>query len=145
MGVAAAWADASKIVAQAMAGRDPRPERQDANLARHTNSVKTVSQRMTELAKKQVETWPRMEQVLRDHVWPSLGNRSIADITQAEVHELLDKLVAADKHGTARAVRKMMSRLLNYAAEKSLIAVSPMAGMKRRDLTLQPKERALSD
>lgn len=145
VGVAAARAEASKIVAQAMAGRDPRPERQDANLARHTNSVKAVSQRMIELAKKQVETWPRMEQVLRDHVWPSLGNRPIADITQADVHELLDKLVAADKHGTAREVRKMMSRLLNYAAEKSLIAASPMAGMKRRDLTLQPKERALSD
>ncbi|MBS0254016.1 MAG: tyrosine-type recombinase/integrase [Proteobacteria bacterium] len=145
LGVAAARSEASKIIAQAMTGRDPRPERQDANLARHTNSVQAVSERMVELAKKQVETWPRMEQVLRDHVWPSLGNRPIADVTQADVHELLDKLVAKDKHGTAREVRKMMSRLMNYAAEKSLIPASPMAGMTRRDLTTQPKERALSD
>jgi integrase len=39
----------------------------------------------------------------------------------------------------------MMSRLLNYAAEKSLVPASPMAGMKRRDLTLQVSERALTD
>ena len=38
-----------------------------------------------------------------------------------------------------------MSRLMNYAAEKSLIPASPMAGMKRRDLTLISSDRALAD
>ncbi len=145
VGVAAARKEAGRIIAQAMEGKDPRPERQEANLLRYTNSVEVVSKRMVELAKKQVETWPRMEQVLRDYVWPTLGGRPIGDVTQADVHKLLDDLVAEDKHGTAREVRKMMSRLFNYAAEKSLVAASPMAGMKRRDLTLQVSERALSD
>lgn len=145
LGVAEARSEASRIIGQALTGRDPRPERRDTNLLRHTNSVKAVSKRMIELAKKQVETWPRMEQVLRDYVWPSLGTRPIADVTQANVHKLLDDLVADDKHGTAREVRKMMSRLMNYATEKSLIGASPMAGMTRRDLTLQPSERALTD
>ena len=145
LGVAAAREEALRIINQAMEGKDPRPERQEANLLRYTNSVEVVSKRMVELAKKQVETWPRMEQVLRDYVWPTLGSRPIGDVTQADVHKLLDDLVSDDKHGTAREVRKMMSRLFNYAAEKSLVPASPMAGMKRRDLTLQVSERALTD
>lgn len=145
VGVAAAREEAGRIIRQALEGKDPRPERQEANLLRYTNSVEVVSKRMVELAKKQVETWPRMEQVLRDYVWPALGSRPIGDVNQSDVHKLLDDLVAEDKHGTAREVRKMMSRLFNYAAEKSLVTASPMAGMKRRDLTLQVSERALTD
>ncbi len=145
IGVAAAREEAGRIIRQALEGKDPRPERRDANLLRHTNNVEAVSKRMIELAKKQVETWPRMEQVLRDYVWPTLGSRPIGDVTQADIHKLLDDLVSTDRHGTAREVRKMMSRLMNYAAEKSLVPASPMAGMKRRDLTLQVSERALTD
>ncbi len=145
VGVAAARAEASKIVAEALAGRDPREERREGNMLRHSNSVEAVSRRMVELAKRQVESWPKIEQVLKAHIWPVLGSRPIADITQADIHKLLDDLVAEDRHGTAREVRKMMSRLLNYAAEKSLIPASPMAGMKRRDLTLVSSERALTD
>ena len=114
-------------------------------MLRHTNSVEAVSKRMVELAKKQVESWPKIEQVLKDYVWPTLGSRPIADVAQADIHKLLDDLVAQERHGIAREVRKMMSRLLNYAAEKSLIPASPMAGMKRRDLTLVSSERALTD
>lgn len=145
VGVAAARAEAGKIIAESLSGRDPRMDLREARVFRHTNTVEAVSKRMIELAKKQIETWARMEQVFRDHIWPPLGTRPIADITQADVHALLDDLVSQDKHGTAREVRKMMSRLLNYAAEKSLIPASPMAGMKRRDLTLEPRERSLSD
>lgn len=145
LGVAAAREEAGRIIRQALEGKDPRPERRDANLLHHTNSVEAVSKRMIELAKKQIESWPKIEQTLKEYVWPSLGSRPIADVAQADIHKLLDDLIAQDRHGTAREVRKMMSRLLNYAAEKSLIPASPMAGMKRRDLALQVSERALTD
>ncbi|AXU18521.1 hypothetical protein C7W88_04855 [Novosphingobium sp. THN1] len=58
IGVAAAREEAGRIIRQALEGKDPRPERREANLLRHTNSVEAVSKRMVELAKKQVETWP---------------------------------------------------------------------------------------
>jgi integrase len=145
VGLEEARDEARRIIKQALSGQDPRPERRDNNLLRHTNSVEAVSKRMIELAKRQVESWPKIEQVLTDYVWPTLGSRPIADVTQADIHRLLDELVAQDRHGTAREVRKMMSRLLNYAAEKSLIPASPMAGMKRRDLTLVSSDRVLAD
>lgn len=145
VGITEARQEAARIIEVARSGRDPRPERAAKNELRHTNSVEAVSKRMIELAKRQVESWPKIEQVLKDYVWPTLGNRPIVDVTQADVHTLLDGLVAQGRHGTAREVRKMMSRLLNYAAEKSLIPASPMAGMKRRDLTLVSSERALND
>lgn len=145
IGVAAARVEAGKIIAESLSGQDPRADMRDARLFKHTNTVEAVSMRMIELAKKQIQTWPRMEQVFRDHIWPVLGTRPVADIAQADVHALLDDFISQDKQGTAREVRKMMSRLLNYAAEKSLIPASPMAGMKRRDLASEPRERSLSD
>ncbi len=145
IGIAAAREEAGRIIRQALEGKDPRPERRDANLLHHTNSVEAVSKRMIELAKNQIEGWRKIEQTLEEYVWPTLGSRPIAEIAQADIHKLLDDLVARNRHGTAREVRKMMSRLLNYAAEKSIIPASPMAGMKRRDLALQVSERALTD
>jgi len=111
IGIAAAREEAGRIIRQALEGKDPRPERREANLLHHTNSVEAVSKRMIELAKNQIEGWRKIERTLEEYVWPTLGSRPIAEIAQADIHKLLDDLVARNRHGTAREVRKMMSRL----------------------------------
>ena len=57
---------------------------------------------------------------------------------------LLDDLVAQDKAGTAREVRKHLSRLLSWAADRGLIDVHPMAGRKVSDLQREEAGRSLS-
>ena len=49
---------------------------------------------------------------------PECGHRPIGDLAQADVHSLLDELVAKDKAGTAREVRKHLSRLFNFATAR---------------------------
>ncbi len=137
--------EARDLMQVVLEGRDPRRDRQAENLLRHTNSVKAVSERLVKQAKKEIDGWRKIEQTLEAHVWPEWGPRPIGDLAQADVHALLDKLVADGRTGIAREVRKHLSRLFNFAAARALIPASPMAGMRRRDLTQAVKERSLSD
>jgi hypothetical protein len=59
------------------------------------------------------------------------------DLSKADIHKLLDDLVATDCHGTAREVRKMMSRLMNWAdshnvnqLDSSTENVDPLSGCR---------------
>ena len=46
----------------------------------------------------------------------------------------MDDLVASGRIGTAREVRKQMSCILNWAADREIIESNPRSGMKRTDL-----------
>jgi len=135
LGLAQAREKARELLGTVSEGRDPRPERREANLLRHTNTVETVAKRFIEQdAKRTVASWQNIERVLDLHVVPRLGSTPIRDVRRADVHALLDELVAADKVGTAREVRKHLSRLFNWAVDRELLTDSPVHGLKRGDL-----------
>lgn len=86
------------------------------------------------------------KRVLDRHVIPRLGKTPIRDVRRADVHELLDELVAANKVGTAREVRKHLSRLFNWAVDRELLTDSPVHGLRRGDLDPNADAgRALTD
>lgn len=135
LGLAQARERARELLGTVSEGRDPRPERREANLLRHTNTVETVARRFIEQdAKRTVASWPNIKRVLDLHVVPRLGSTPIRDVRRSDVHELLDELVAADKVGTAREVRKHLSRLFNWAVDRELLTDSPVHGLRRGDL-----------
>jgi len=75
-----------------------------------------------------------------------LRDRRIADIRRSEIHEIMDDLVASGRIGTAREVRKQMSRIFNWAADREIIESNPLSGMKRTDLARNTEAgRALTD
>ena len=72
-------------------------------------------------AQRTVATWKKIERCIELHVLPELGNRPIREVRRAEIHELLDDLVAQGRVGTAREVRKHLSRLFNWALDREII------------------------
>jgi len=128
-------------------GRDPRPGRREQNLIRHTNTVEAVKKRFIEQdAKRTVESWQKIDRTLELHVIPFLGSRPIRDVRRADVHDLLDDLVERDRVGTAREVRKHLSRLFNWAVDREIVPDSPMHGLQRDDLVPGDEAgRALTD
>jgi integrase len=52
----------------------------------------------------------------------------------------------AMKHGAgvAREIRKHVTKLFNWAVDRGLLAASPVAGMRRPELSYVPRERVLS-
>lgn len=138
MSLADARAAAADAGRQASTGADPRR----ARVQSASNSVAAVAATMLKQAK--ISSAPNMERVLKLHVMPTLGHRPIGDVTWADVRLLLDDLVAQNKAGTAREVRKHLSRLLSWAADRGLIDVHPMAGRKASDLQREEAGRSLS-
>lgn len=135
LGLAQAREKARELLGTVSEGRDPRPERRAANELRHTNTVETVAKRFIEQdAKRTVASWQNIQRVLDLHVIPRLGATPIRDVRRSDVHELLDELVSADKVGTAREVRKHLSRLFNWAVDRELLTDSPVHGLRRGDL-----------
>jgi integrase len=128
-------------------GRDPRLEIREQNLHRYANTVEAVTRRFIEQdAKRTVASWHRIERCLELHVFPALGGRPMRDIRRADVHALLDELVAQERVGTAREVRKHLSRLFNWAVDREIVPDSPLHGLRRGDLDPDGEAgRALTD
>jgi integrase len=143
----AAREQARKIIQAATEGRDPRDDRRERNLIRHSNKFTAAQKRFIELEiKPNVKAWKTAEGVLRLHVEPQWGDRPIQDIRRSDVHELLDGLVERGKMPIAREVRKHLSRFFNWAVDREIVKDSPIHGLKRGDLEKNEEAgRALTD
>jgi integrase len=114
---------------------------------RRANTFSAVLERhIKQDAARTISGWQNVERVLRLHIVPHLGDTPIADIRRSDVHEIIDGLVIRGRIGTAREVRKQMSRIMNWAADRELIGSNPLMGMKRGDLARNTEAgRALTD
>ncbi len=128
-------------------GRDPIVLRQQELLQRVTNSMESVVKRFIELhAKPSTRNWHATQRMMELHVFPEWRNRPISGIRRSDVHELLDNLIKDKRVGIAREIRKHLSRIFNFAADREIISANPLAGMARRDLRpVQEAGRALAD
>ncbi|WFU64837.1 tyrosine-type recombinase/integrase [Bradyrhizobium brasilense] len=147
LGLTEAREQARKIIQAATEGFDPRNERRERNLIRHSNTFTLASERFVELElKPNVKAWKTIGSTLRTHVGPEWGDKPIQDIRRSDVHELLDGLVGRGKMPIAREVRKHLSRFFNWAIDREIIKDSPVHGLKRGDLEVNEEAgRALTD
>lgn len=139
--------EAREIIEVVSEGHDPRVERRERNLLRLTDSVEAVSKRfINQDAKRNIASWKKIESTFRLHIIPKWGDRPISDIRRADIHELLDDIVTTGRVGTAREVRKHLSRLFNWAVDREIISDNPVHGMERKDLVQNGEAgRALTD
>lgn len=87
---------------------------------------------------------PAAERIIADNIPDSWRSRMIETITRAEVHELLDDVTTQHGEARARELRKHLSKLFNWAADRGHIPASPMSGIRRPELGYVARERVLS-
>lgn len=147
LGVKKAREAAIEVLEKSVSGTDARKTRDSALVVRLTGTMEAVARRFIEQdAKPNIESWKKIERALEMHVLPEWGGRPIADIRRRDVHALLDVIIAKGRSGTAQDVRKHLSRLFNWAIDREIIAESPLAGLKRKDLQYRADAgRALND
>lgn len=147
LGVKKAREAAIEVLEKAVNGTDARKIRDGALIARLASTVDAVTRRFIEQeAKPNIESWKKIERCLDMHVLPQWGGRPIVDIRRRDIHELLDGFIAKGQSGTARDVRKHLSRLFNWAVDREIITENPLAGLKRKDLQYRADAgRALTD
>lgn len=104
-----------------------------------------VLDRFIELhAKPNTKNWKETERLLRVSTLSRWAGMDIQTIDRARVHSFLDSLSEEKGANRAREVRKHLSIMFNWAADRGICPFSPMAGMKRADLRYRPRERVLS-
>ena len=136
-----------EIIQAATEGRDLRTERREKNLIRSVNTFEAVFKRFMEIEIiPNVEAWKNVDGVLRRHVLPHWSNTPVHDIRRSHIHELIDELVKQGKHGSAREVRKHLSRFFNWIVDREIVPDNPIHGLKRGDLQATGEAgRALGD
>jgi integrase len=85
---------------------------------------------------------------LNGHLYPELGERPIASITRKEVIAALDKVRENAGIASTRGTKSLLGAIMNWAANREIIAVNPAAGIKVQDIVgraAAPRSRALKD
>jgi integrase len=142
--VRAARDQARKITELAQDGVDPRHERKVEAAERLT--VAAACQLFLDTTLKHQRRWQSFESTARLWIIPAFGQRPLTSIRRADVHRLLDELVAQGKRGIAAEVRKHCGRLFSWALDRELIEVHPIERMLRSDLRPNMEaRRALTD
>jgi integrase len=136
---------ARSVIDAADNGRDPARQRHHEAQSRQAQTVSAVSERFIALyAKPNTKKWREAQALLKRYVLPYWGESVIHDIRRADAHELLDRLVADGRVAMAREVRKHLTRLFNWSADRGIVTASPLAGMERPEIAYRPRERVLS-
>jgi integrase len=84
--------------------------------------------------------------VLDRHVYPTLGQRPIAEIRRSEIVRLLDKIEEGSGPAMATQTLAIIRKVMNWHATRSDDFLSPIVrGMARIQLSEQARDRILSD
>lgn len=126
-------------------GDDPRAQRQAELREKAARNFETVAEKYVDLyAKPNLTKWRDCERLLIERVVPVWRGRDIATLTRADAHDLLDDLSQQKGPAFAREVRKHLSGLFSWAADRGMIPASPVALMRRPDLAGVSRDRVLS-
>jgi integrase len=133
------------------AGADPCTEKKAAKTAARIpvglDLIETVTSRfIAQHAKRKLKpaTAAEIERLLgREVVGPWRGRR-LSQITRADIHDLLDGIVARGSPVTANRTLAWLRRMCAWAIERGLIEVSPCAGI-RAPAAETSRDRVLSD
>lgn len=137
-------ADAARYLAKVQAEVD-RGQWRDPRLGQVT-FAEWVEQWLSSNPSKRATTKARDESVLRTHFLPTLGPRSLASVTPAQVKAAVDAMAAKLAPATVRTNLAVLRAVLNAAVEADVIGRSPVRGVRLRKAparerpTLTPEE-----
>ena len=142
---------AREALRKVAAGADPCTEKKAAKAAALVPTgldlIETVTSRfIAQHAKRQLKpaTAAEIERLLgREIVGPWRGRR-LSQITRADIHDLLDGIVARGSPVTANRTLAWLRRMCAWAIERGLIEVSPCAGIRAPSAETS-RDRVLSD
>jgi hypothetical protein len=84
------------------------------------------------------------ERIIAETALPKWRGRLIETISRAEIHDLLDDVIAEDGVSLARELRKHLTKMFNWATDRGYMPASPMSGLRRPELGYNARDRVLS-
>jgi integrase len=138
-----------EIVAAAKRGVDLiASEKREAEAARVAEAkarpLSEIANAYLDSTKPRLRSWRSIESRTRCHIIPKLGNKSVGEVTRADIVEFLDGLEREGglRHQVNRC-RETLRAILAYAIERDLIVVNPIVGVSKRKVEI-PRDRTLT-
>ena len=131
------WREARKEV---QAGRDPR-------VVSRRGAGKTFAVVAEEWLKREQDknrTASESRRIVTKYLLPALGDMDVREIGKHEVLRITDKLVDDGKPTMARRVHARIHTFLRWCAERDIIPLNPIAGMRRQGSETS-RDRVLTD
>src|SRR5581483_6295866 len=140
IGIKAARQRRDEIRAQVANNVDPSTARREKKAAQRDSSERTyevIARQWLDLtAKSRHWTADHVERVRRRqeaHVWPWLGRRPVAEITEEDVLSCLKRVTDKNLIDTAHRLRADTDGIFRYAKKWKFIKSNPMADLRDRD------------
>ncbi|MGX2953009.1 integrase domain-containing protein [Shewanella sp. JL219SE-S6] len=124
--------EARELIAQNIDPQDARKQRQQEIDAIHQHTFYNVAKEWFDMKKDSVsadhavDTWRSLEL----HIFPSLANIPVKDITAPLVIELLRPIEAKGSLETVKRLSQRLNEVMNFATNCGLVTANPLSGIK---------------
>lgn len=87
----------------------------------------------------------RVQQIFENHVYPTIGNKDIQQITVADILIITDAMRDKGLNAATLRVKSYLNRVFDYAVTRQKISSNPSRSVKNEHVgKIQPRDRALS-
>ena len=119
-------------------GLDPRQvlkEQAQTERAKQDNTLEKVSAEWLQVRNGKIAptTWKAIERRLQIHVFPTMGEMPITDITARDVLDLL-RMIEKQSTDLSRKVKSNLSRIFSYAIQLGMTDRNPASDLVSRDV-----------
>jgi integrase len=124
-------ADAMRVTVAG--GANPVTERRSGRATASQRSFGAIAERfMVEHSRRKKRSADGDDRNLNLHVLPKWKSRQIDDIRRADVIELVEGIVMADKPVLANRVQSLISSIFSFALDADVLSANPCARLRKR-------------
>lgn len=122
--------EAQKQLAQDVDPGDSKSALRAAAQAKRHDFEAVATQFLERYAKRKNRDWRKTEYILKKEVIPCWQGVDVTKIVRRDVHDLLDAIVDRGAPIHANRTLAVIRKLFNWAVDRDLVSVSPVAGVK---------------
>ena len=141
MGLASARGLAQEALVQIARGADPaaiKAARKAEERAPKLDEFAAVAERFVQIycigpdpERPRIRDWRESDRLLQKHFVPEWKGKRLVEITRADIHAALDKIVASGAAIGANRAFAQLRKMFGWAVDRGLIDHNPCAGMAR--------------
>ncbi len=78
------------------------------------------------------KTYVKVENVIRNHAYPYIGNKLIEDITRTDILNIIDRMNTKGLHGSAEKMMSNFNRIYKYAVTYNYVEHNIIADIDKK-------------
>ncbi|WP_044417608.1 tyrosine-type recombinase/integrase [Halarcobacter anaerophilus] len=112
----------------------------------NSNTFKNISEKWLSKMKKEWidKTYVKVENVIRNHAYPYIGNKLIEDITRTDILNIIDRMNTKGLHGSAEKMMSNFNRIYKYAVTYNYVEHNIIADIDKKNVIISTSNNHMS-